>query len=258
VTDTGVYLYAIGRGLTPADLAGVEGVDGSPVRLVEAGDLSGVVSTVRLSEFGEEGLRRNFENLTWVEAVARAHNAVVEQCFVHGPVAPVSLATVCFDDDGVRARLQTWKEPVERVLQQVAGCCEMGVKVHGTPTAPVDAPVADPPQAASGAGAGLAYLRRRQAESNERQAASEASVQVAAQVHAELARQSVASRRHPPQDRRLAGRGDMILNGAYLVDHERRETFEQLVRRIGEERPDLQLEVTGPWPPYSFVSLDAP
>jgi hypothetical protein len=134
----------------------------------------------------------------------------------------------------------------------------MGVKVHGTPTAPVDAPVADPPQAASGAGAGLAYLRRRQAESNERQAASEASVQVAAQVHAELARQSVASRRHPPQDRRLAGRGDMILNGAYLVDHERRDSFERLVRRLGEERPDLQLEVTGPWPPYSFVSLDAP
>lgn len=256
MTDTGVYLYGIGRRLRPDDLADVQGVAGASVRLLEEGGLTGVVSTVPLEDFGEEGLRRNLEDLQWVESVARAHNAVVARCFAHAPMAPVSLATICFDDDSVRARITQWHDQVERMLGQVAGRSEVGVKVFGTPTVPVGEADEVAPPGASRTGAGAAYLRRRQVETDRSRAASERAAEVAAQLHAELTGHSAASRRHPPQDRRLSGRADMLLNGAYLVDDEAVEDFERLARELESRWPGLQVEVTGPWPPYSFVSLD--
>ena len=266
MSGTGVYLYGIARRLTAEDLGEVTGVAGTPVRLVEEGGLTGVVSTVPLSEFGEEGLRRNLEDLAWVESVARAHNAVVSQCFPHGPLAPVSLATVCYDDESVRARIRQWREQVEGLLERVSGRSEVGVKVFGTPPLPspdeTGAGAAEAAtreaDAASGSGAGAAYLRRRQAETDRSRAASARAAEVAADLHARIARHSVASRRHPVQDHRLSGRSDMLLNGAYLVDDSALEEFERTVRELAGGWPGLQVELTGPWPPYSFVSLEQP
>ena len=66
-----VWVYALTeRG--GAALPGVTGVAGGPVRLVDADGLTAVVSSVSLEEFGEEALRRNLEDLAWLEAVARA------------------------------------------------------------------------------------------------------------------------------------------------------------------------------------------
>ena len=51
----------------------------------------------------------------------------------------------------------------------------------------------------------------------------------------------------------------MLLNGAYLVEREREREFEEAVARCGSsgERGASQLELTGPWPPYNFVSTAA-
>jgi hypothetical protein len=73
-------------------------------------------------------------------------------------------------------------------------------------------------------------------------------------VHADLARHAVASRHHPPQDPRLSGRaGIQLLNAAYLVDEARAEEFLTAARTAAERHSGLEVEVTGPWPPYSFI-----
>ena len=110
-TGTGRYLYAITRGVTNDDVAAAAvGLGGSDVDVVDHRGLQAVVSTVRLEEFGEEGLRRNLEDLAWLETVARGHDAVVQAVAAHGPTAPLRLATICLDDDGVRARLDEWHD----------------------------------------------------------------------------------------------------------------------------------------------------
>jgi hypothetical protein len=76
-------------------------------------------------------------------------------------------------------------------------------------------------------------------------------------VHAALSEHSVAGRRLPAQDPRLTGHsGHMTLNGAYLVPAEEGDAFAALVQRLGEEHPEAHLEVGGPWPPYSFATLE--
>jgi hypothetical protein len=47
----------------------------------------------------------------------------------------------------------------------------------------------------------------------------------------------------------------MILNGAYLVPRAEATAFARLVEEQQRRHAGLELEVTGPWPPYNFASL---
>ena len=100
-TGTGRYLYAITRGLDPARAGRApSGIGDGALELVRAPRPDGRGQRRRLDEFGEDGLRRNLEDLAWLETVARGHDAVVHAVAAHGPTAPLRLATICLDDDG--------------------------------------------------------------------------------------------------------------------------------------------------------------
>jgi Gas vesicle synthesis protein GvpL/GvpF len=45
----------------------------------------------------------------------------------------------------------------------------------------------------------------------------------------------------------------MLLNGAYLVRIGRVADFTKTVQGLAAGYPGLRVEVTGPWPPYSFA-----
>ena len=109
MTETGRYLYAIARDLDPQVLAEVPALAGGRLEVVEHRGLTAVVSSVDLEEYGEDGLRRNLENLPWLEEVARGHDAVVQATATRAPTAPLRLATICLDDDGVREPFFTKK-----------------------------------------------------------------------------------------------------------------------------------------------------
>jgi hypothetical protein len=46
----------------------------------------------------------------------------------------------------------------------------------------------------------------------------------------------------------------MVLNGAYLVDEDRGEEFAAAVAAL--RVPEVDVELTGPWAPYSFTILE--
>lgn len=48
----------------------------------------------------------------------------------------------------------------------------------------------------------------------------------------------------------------MLLNGAYLIERRRTAELESAVQALREEWGALgyAVELTGPWPPYNFVS----
>jgi Gas vesicle synthesis protein GvpL/GvpF len=253
--DAGTYIYAVGRELSADRMTSVRGLGGSELRLVEQDGLVAVVSTVDLDEFGESGLRRNLEDLSWLEEVARGHDEVVRSAADAAPtIAPLRLATICHTDEGVRRRLDEWHHDLVQALDRIEGRNEWSVKAYTTPPTPVDD--RDTSEAES-AGPGTAYLKRRRAKLAQDEQAAVDSALVADEMHSELAAGSVASRRLAPQDPRLSGhRGTMALNGAYLVDTARTDGFHALVRDLAERHPEIRLQIDGPWPPYSFATLD--
>ncbi len=255
MAEQGRYLYAIARGLDATAVDGVVGLDGAPVETVEHRGLTAVVSSVDLNEYGEEGLRRNLEDLSWLEKVARGHDTVIHAVAGAAATAPLRLATICLDDDGVRARLDEWHDALETALDRVEGRAEWAVKAYSRSDAPSSAEA--PAEETTGKGAGLAYLQRKKSQAQQQAQSHERAMQVAEDVHQALAARCVASRRLAPQDPRLTGHeGVMTLNGAYLVEEADGDAFAAAVQELAEAYPDAHLTVAGPWPPYSFASLD--
>ncbi|MBS9374620.1 GvpL/GvpF family gas vesicle protein [Rhodococcus sp. B50] len=258
MTDTtGVWMYAVTDGTLAGDeTEAASGVAGEQVRTVHEGGLTAVVGTVPLDDFGEAALARNLEDLDWLEKVARAHDSVVADLARHVSVVPLRLATVCLDDARVRALLAEHREQFSSALTLVTGRTEWGVKAFADRKT-LTAAVAESDAGKAGSGSGTAYLLRRRAqlaaqESVERDAAARAD-----EIHDRLLRTSAAGRRGAPTDPALSGSHEwMLLNGTYLVDDDRADEFRSVVEELGSRFPGIRLEMSGPWPPYSFAGAE--
>lgn len=256
--DVAVWLYAVIRGGAVDRIGGLLGVDGETVRRVDGNDLSAIVGTVHLEEFGEEALRRNLENLDWLAVKARAHDAVISAIARSGPVLPVRMATVYLDDERVEELLTTRCQDFIAALNRVTGRDELGVKAFADPAKLTGAdsqlqPAGEKPS-------GTAYLMKRRQELTARDEAHSVAGAEAVRIHAALLRQAVDGKQKPPSDPVLTGkRTRTILNGTYLVDRERIDEFRAAVAALQETTTGIELEITGPWPPYSFTGdLDSP
>jgi hypothetical protein len=248
----------------PASLAGV--VASNPVERVDAGDLTALVSRVPLSEFGEEPLRRNLNDLDWLERVARGHEAVLERTLHGATIVPLRLCTIFENEQGVRRMLDEQRLAFTAALEVLRGHQEWGVKLLADREALEAAARARSPEADALAdeldthSAGSAYMLRRRLERRVREAADELAVGVADDVHARLQAAASDAVLNPPQNRDLSGHeGEMLLNGAYLVETPKLGRLRELVDDLQDRHRGLgvRVELTGPWPPYNFIPRDA-
>jgi hypothetical protein len=257
----GVWVYAVCDDIAAERLGQLTGVGGGLVRGISAHGLTAVAGDVPLAEFGESALRRNLEDVTWLEATARTHHHVIDALGQRGPLVPMRLATVYAEDAGVVAVLDERAADFRAALSRVSAHREWGVKAYaaqsperGHPARPAaGAPAAGGP-AGRAAGPGASYLRQRRDELSARKQARHDAMASAEMIHAQLCRYASESRLHPPQAPQLTGsRAQMILNAAYLLDDERGDEFAAAVAALAQEHPGVRLELTGPWPPYSFA-----
>ena len=233
--DTGVWTYAItedGHLSGPdgeVDLSWLTGVGETKVRTATSCGLTVLVSDVSLADFGEAALRENLENLDWLDEVAREHHYVIDAAARLFPLLPVRLATVYSGDDALRAALAERGAQLLEALRRVGGRVEWGVKAYAAPES--TAAAAPEPTAAA--------------------------VSAAQAVHAELTVKANATRFHPAPSGQLSrARQPMLLNAAYLLDAAGGVSFTAAVAGQATAHPELRIELTGPWPPYSFVNPD--
>lgn len=253
----GVWVYAVAERLGPSGPGDLAGVGGGQVRAVGAAELTAVVSDVSLAEFGESALRRNLEDLAWLEATAREHHRIIDVLAQQGPVVPMRLATVYRDDASVAAMLAEREADFQRALRRITARREWGVKAYAArPPEPGGTPAPAPRSegAGSAAGRGAAYLQRRRDQLSAHKNARSEAVASAQTVHDTLSRLAVETRLHPPQAAQLSGnKAHMVLNAAYLLEDQRADDFAAAVATLVEQHPGVRLELTGPWPPYSFA-----
>lgn len=249
----GTWVYAV----VPPDRAGIHlngirGVMGEPVRALAGELVAAIVGTVDLGQCGEEPLRRKLEDLAWLETAVRAHHQVVAVVADAGPALPWRFAAVYHGDERVAGLLAESGPRFMAILRRVAGSAEWGVK--GYLADPPSPPVTRVPAAES---AGTSYLMQRRAVLRGRDDHQRWARREADDIYAELSRLSDSALLYAPQDQRLSGHSEaMVLNAACLVPHARAESFAAAVTDLADRHSRVRLEVTGPWPPYSFVEPD--
>ncbi|HET9720936.1 MAG TPA: GvpL/GvpF family gas vesicle protein [Solirubrobacteraceae bacterium] len=258
----GTYVYGVVWSTDAPFTEDLSGLDADgPVSTVIEGPLAAVVSHVPLAEFEEEELRTHLSDVEWVERVARAHEAVLDDLCARTVVVPMRMCTVYRSDENLRSMLQREEAGLRAALEYLDGKVEWGVKVVAR-DAPAARPAPDIGAAADDARAatsGADYLARRRARRDEQAELESRHADAAAEIHDVLAALADDGLLNPIQNGELPGhQGRLVMNGVYLVERESTDSFHQEVEELEQRFASLGLELvrTGPWPPYNFVPGD--
>lgn len=188
------------------------------------------------------------------QAAADAHRRVVDEAAATVCVLPLRLGTVHRDEAEVRRALAERAGLYEQLLTRLDGRLEWGVKAYADEVAGSGA-AGSATEAVTG---GTEYAADRLARA----------------AHEALADVSECSRVFHPQDSGPARgaaasaywtspisaapypHGRKVLDSAYLVPREEAGAFAETVGGVVARCPELHIELTGPWAPYSFAEPD--
>ena len=255
----GWYLYAI---LSHEDVPPMTGIDGqSPLSPIAEEGIVALASAVSLTEFGEEALRRNLEDVRWLEEKVRLHESIVEAALAKGPVLPMKFGTIFLNVETIRAVLWRNARRIREALEFLSDKVEWGVKGFADRVALraavlcSDAALLALSSEASGKPPGQAFFHRRKIKESLSAKSLEREEVLTRGVLEAIQKTVVDLAAHPPLLSE-APRGErIVLNLACLVRLKGVEAFltgvEQWNRDHGEE--GFRLVTSGPWPPYHFV-----
>lgn len=234
------YVYGIARVPAPdlpEELTGV-GDPPRPVRILEQGDLLAVVSDAP-------------EHLTPKRRELIAHQRVLSESGNTKTVLPMRFGSVSDDDATVTGVLAERAEHFLERLDALDGMVEYNVKANHDEEAVLHRVMADQPdlralsEANRAAGGGSYEQRLRLGEM------VATAVQARESVDADTVRRTLKPLAHDLSE----GPESMgwLANISFLVDHETAPDFAAAVEELRESEPQLELRLSGPLPPYSFV-----
>lgn len=260
--DTRVlYLYGVVAGdqrLPCSELARLEPVASS--------GLTAIVEQVAKRDFSAEVLEHRLQDLGWVAPLARKHQHVLEDVMACGAVIPAPLCTLFSSSDAVRDSLAANEERFAALLASLAGRREWGVKIYcdhrALPGAlgPADPALQAIDRALAAASPGQAYVLRKRRDRRVDDLAAQHIDHVIDDVLQAIDSLAVDARLRslPPQPGLDAGE-TVILNAAFLVDVAAAEELHAISARLASrlDPEGFALELSGPWPPYSFCDEEA-
>jgi hypothetical protein len=189
----------------------------------------------------------------------RAHEQVLEGVLAAASVVPCRFCTVYRTEAELRRFLAERRDHLAAALARVAGRVELGVKafVDRERFAAGDDTLRDFAERVSQAEGGRAYLESRRLEQLVGEELARFGAGAAETLDERLRAVAEDGVRLGLQRPEVSGREqEMVFNGAYLVGD--RPRFERELAALADELRDrgVELELTGPWPPYNFVPAE--
>jgi hypothetical protein len=257
--EEGIYLFCFARRGALPGVAGPGLDEQSPVFLRAFREVVAVLCRAPLKEFCGPSGEAHLRDLTWVGPRACRHEEVIERAMRRSPVFPARFGTLFSSVERLEGLLEAHYDTVSGFLDSMIDREEWGVKgllcEAEAERHLLDFPSDLPPSP------GARYLleRRRRAEADRRlRSWAEA---VGASVTEDLQRRAVACRGLRAVPRDVSGRDARVaFNLAFLLLRSAREAFRLRVEQLSAEQAarGMTLELSGPWPPYSFCPSLAP
>jgi hypothetical protein len=236
-----LYLYGITQG-GKADIAQLAGVDGrAAVEAMPCAGLACWISRVDKAEFADN-LATNMENLEWLAEVSVRHQHVVAAIAASCDILPARFGTVFRSPSSLSLDVEKQKKILEHDLKRISGCEEWGLKVFSERSQPA---------VSEKAKSGRDYLRAKAAVLH---------TEPRKGLDTELQRllsavEKLAVENAPGSGAVSRGQRGLQWQGSLLVKRSQRGKLQQLAARFSREWEGLRsIELSGPGPPYSFVS----
>jgi hypothetical protein len=251
VTAGATYVYCIVSSPQPLQTtktpAGPPGT--GPVRALEIRPGAClIVSDAPLAQFAEAPLAAKLSDLDWVSRAAVAHDAVIESFMRADAVVPMKLFTLFTSDGRALEQVRAGWKRVESVIRRLTRHDEWGVRLVFDDTR---APKEDQTPAASSGRGYLLAKRQQHADAAKHSAAMRKTAGGVLKTLRPIAREVRQRAVTTPEE----SRSRLLLDAAFLVPRAKADRFRKSVERRAQTiaPTGYALQVTGPWPPYSFV-----
>ncbi|HLM25106.1 MAG TPA: GvpL/GvpF family gas vesicle protein [Pyrinomonadaceae bacterium] len=225
-----LYAYCLVEDVDTLD-APVRGIEGAAVRLL------------KIDEFGVLVSEGDFP-LTKESAIA--HHTVVRSILDQTTSLPFRFGSVVSEQQ-LRHYVATYKPALKKSFAHVRGCVEMDLKIIWQRSKPE----ADQPTEKEKQGPGTAFLekKRRELLNDERQSAQSAELSnlLSKDLGGLIRDQKIALR---------PSKTVVLATVFHLVESANAQKYQEKVQEIRNNRPDLKIRVSGPWPPYSFANIE--
>lgn len=262
-----MYVYGVARAprghqAAPPQLEGI--VPEAPVHSLIHANLMAFVSAVPASRFGPSEFRSALNDAAWLKDRILGHEKVLEELRSSYNVVPFRFGTIYLDSSHASNALARHRTELCKALDRIRDASEWGVKLycnHDTLRRQIEAELVSIrrlrnalTQASPGA---RFFLQKKYAKALD----GETAATIASWV--ERIRQSLdscacESAEIEVQPSAVHGRSaEMVMNAAYLVAEGSFGHFRQTIAVLQEEfaAHGFAYQLTGPWPPYHFVSI---
>lgn len=236
------YVYAIVAHGTrlPAELSGFTG---ERLQLTEWKDLAAVTGLIEEAAVSTD------------TSIVLGHEAVVEAIRECVPALPVRFGTIFTDASALERALERRYTVLKSDFNRLGDKLEFGLNALWSDRDEIEEATqqaAVQTRQTEGLGPGSAYLWTRVEEIRRQDARRARARGAALELNSVLAPLALEYRQVLAPSPRLA------LRMAYLLEPGGEEAFKQAFERIRRDMRDLKLLLSGPWPPYTFVSREQP
>jgi len=272
ISKAGLYAYGlVGSRPQPLDILGIDKIN--KVYPVEGREMCLIVSAIDIPAFANQ-VKQVFSALTktpeaaqnGTKALLQAHEHVVATLMSDATVVPFKFGTILKDEKAASQMLLDYEETFQNLLAQLTGKVEWGLKVYADQQAFIKQRMQTEPilkdrqkdleEKREKLSRGAAYLFERKMEEEFKGHVEGRLTEIAEGIFQELGKDAYEGKLNKTLPQTLTGKKkEMVLNAVYLVGREKVARFCKRGKRVMEKYRSmgLDLEVSGPWPPYSFT-----
>lgn len=231
--------------------------------LISYGDLTVVHEMVSESEFGQEAIAENLKNMEWVNRKVIHHQTRLSEIAKDETIIPLKFGTIFKSEESIQKMLAGRAEEFTNLLKQFKGKQEWGVKLfyaesvlsqwvekHEEELQEIDKQI----QSVNPGGAFL--LKKKKEEALKKHIKDQLNLdrKRVFEYLSQLGAQTVVNKEI---EQKLTGRKEKnLLNLALLIDPDQLQKVKKFLDLELKKMKDKGVfpELSGPWPPYSFVT----
>ncbi len=255
-----IYVYCLVNKLP--DIMHITDIQG--LRTVLVDNYYAVVRNVSVNDFSEENFKKHLSDLPWLEANAREHVEVINGIMEKASVIPFKFGTIFLAEERLKKFISDYSSSLAENFNLIGGKEEWAVKIYcdrkilSNQIDELSEDAAALEKQIMQSSPGKAYLLKRKKTNLIENEMDRISKNYGQKYFDKFSRLSESTSLNNLLPKEFTGREDtMILNATILVRKDKVVDFkivgDSLIKNDGPS--GFLIEATGPWPPFSFISI---
>ena len=228
------------------------------------GNFQVIVRNVHENEFSEENLKKNLSDLPWLEINAREHIRVLSLIMKKHSLIPFKFGTIFHSKETVKNFIDDYSDSLIENFNRLRDQVEWSVKIYCNRKLlceqidELSNDAADLEKQIMASSPGKAFLLKRKKTDLIENEMDRICANFGQDSYDQLKNLSESAGLNNLLPKEFTGREDtMILNASFLVKNNNVSEIKRIVEsfRNKNAKSGFSVEASGPWPPFSFISI---